>query len=187
MNPHDPASQKQLMSKWAQNLLQSNALILDFETTGLHGADIVQIGILDMSGNAVYETLVKPSMTIPSDAIRIHGITNEMVADSPTFESLYIDLSVLLAGRTVIAYNAEFDKGILLGVCKRRSLPIPRIKGWECAMRSYARYYMGGRGGGSWQSLSKACKQQNIPIENAHTAVADCIMTWKLMKVMAGA
>jgi DNA polymerase-3 subunit epsilon len=186
MNQYDPASQKIAMSQWARNLLSSNALILDFETTGLHGADIVQIGIVDMNGNTTYETLVKPAMSIPSDATRVHGITNTMVENAPTFETLYIELSVLLAGRTVIAYNADFDKGILNGVCKRRSLPLPRIKSWECAMRAYARYYMGGRGGGSWQSLSKACMQQNIPIENAHTAVADCIMTWKIMQAMAG-
>ena len=187
MNPNQPASNKEIMSKWARDLLNSNALILDFETTGLHGADIVQIGILDMNGDSAYETLVKPSITIPSDAIRVHGITNEMVADSPTFESLYIELSVVLAGRTIVAYNADFDKGILMGVCKRRTLPPPRIKAWECAMRAYARYQFGGRGGGKWQSLSKACFQQGIPIENAHTALADCKMTWQLIKKMAGA
>lgn len=181
-----PPSSKEMMAKWARDLIKNNALILDFETTGVHGADIVQIGVLNMNGDTLYEQLVKPSVTIPSDAIRVHGITNEMVADSPPFEELYIEFSVLLAGRTIVAYNAEFDKGILTGVCKRRTLPVPRIKGWECAMRAYARYQFGGRGGGKWQSLSKACIQQGIPIENAHTALADCKMTWQLIKKMAG-
>lgn len=184
---NDPAQQKGRIIRWAQGLLGSNALILDFETTGLHGSDIVQIGAVDMKGNTVYETLVKPAMPISVGAMGVHGITHEMVADAPTFETLYIELSLLLAGRTVVAYNAPFDKGILLGVCHRRNLPVPRIKGWECAMRAYATYYFGGRGGGKWQSLSKACMQQGIRIENAHSAIADCKMTWQLMKKMAGA
>lgn len=184
---YDPAQQKGRMTRWAQELLSSNALILDFETTGLHGADIVQIGAVDMAGATAYDTLVKPAMPISAGAMGVHGITHEMVADAPIFESLYIELSVLLAGRTVVAYNAPFDKGILLGVCHRRNLPVPRIKGWECAMRAYAKFYFGGRDGGKWQSLSKACMQQNIPIENAHSAVSDCKMTWQLLKRMAGA
>ena len=103
--------------------LLSNPLILDTETTGLGSdAEIVEISMVDAQGKIVMDTLVKPSKPIPADATRIHGITNEMVANSPTWPELYDEFAQLVKDRMVIIYNADYDVRIIDQTCKAYSL-----------------------------------------------------------------
>lgn len=174
--------------KWAQKMVQEGAVFLDFETTDIKDAEVVQVGVLGMDGQQIIESLVKPATAINPRAMAVHGITHEMVADAPSFEAIYVQLSVALAGRYVIAYNAPFDKRVLIGSCERRGLPLPKIRNWACAMRAYAVYHgHAGKHGYQWQSLSKACMQQKIVVNNAHNAMGDCLMTLALVKRMAEA
>ena len=173
---------------WAQQLLDQNIVILDFETTGFKNSEIVQIGAINRDGDVLLETLVKPTKRIPSAATNVHGITNDAVKDAPGFREVYVQLSSLLAGSPVVAYNVSFEKMIIGGECDRYKLPQIRPSQWECAMIAYAGYYgqrNPSKGGFKWQKLGNACAQQNIPVVDAHTAVGDCIMTLELMKIMA--
>lgn len=190
MNTSRQARARQQAIKWAQRMLTLNPVLFDFETTGLKDAEIVQIGVIDVSGAVLMDTLVRPSTHIPSEVVRIHGITDAMVIGAPTFTDLYAQFSVLLAGKTAIAYNVSYDKGILQGECKRRKLPPPRVSRWECAMKTYADFF------GAWsdqhrtfkfQSLTNACVQQKVALENAHNAIADCKATLALIHAMANA
>lgn len=181
--------EKQKAVEWAQQMLSSPAVIVDFETTDIKFAEIIQIGVIDMRGNTLLETFVKPNGRISSGARRVHGISDDMVAHAPPFNEIYVQLSTLLAGQTAIAYNAEFDRGVLRYECQQRKLPVPKAKSWACAMKNYAAYY------GKWnnqryaftfQSLSNACIQQHIDAGSAHQAIGDCLMTLKLIQTMAG-
>lgn len=184
----DHALAKTTAREWAQKMLKSRAVILDFETTDIKDAEIVQVGVVDMDGNAVLETLVKPATRISPGAMAVHGITHDQVKDAPLFEGVYVTLSSALAGKIVIAYNADFEKMVLKSVCTRRKLPMPKLQEWECAMRTYANYYgkwNANRVSYTWQSLTNACIQQNVPMRNAHSALDDCLMTLDLIKIMA--
>ncbi|MFW5691562.1 MAG: exonuclease domain-containing protein [Chloroflexota bacterium] len=188
MLKHQNPRHREETVEWARAMLNSGAVILDFETTGIRNAEIVQIGMIDMRGQTLMQTLARPRGRIPAEVVKVHGITDAMVAEAPGFEALYVPFSTLVAGRTVIAYNAAFEEGILQGVCARRGLPIPRLKEWSCAMKAYARYYgecHSRYGGYKWQSLGKACAQQNIPVRGAHDALSDCRMTLELIRAMA--
>ncbi len=183
-----PVTAKPQANEWARTILNSAAVLVDFETTGLRDSEICQIGVIDMQGNVLMDTLVKPSGKISAGATRVNGITNAMVQDAPGFTELYVKLSTIFAGKIVVAYNVAFDMGVLKGECSRRKLPTPHMVRWECAMKSYAQFYgqwNAERRSYSWQSLSKACIQQNVPIKNAHSAVGDCLLTLELIKVMA--
>ena len=59
---------------------------LDFETTGLDviSDSIVEIGLLDETGSAVFSTVVRPPV-LPSGEPTVHGIAPEELADGPTF------------------------------------------------------------------------------------------------------
>jgi len=61
---------KFLAAKWAREVLanKKDYVILDTETTGLGCAEIVQIGIIDLDGKILLDSLVKPSIPIPYDA-----------------------------------------------------------------------------------------------------------------------
>ncbi len=183
---HPTAKHKAI--QWAQDMLKQHAVIIDLETTGFHDAEIVQIGLIDMQGQILMDTLVKPVGSIPPDATRVHGITDAMVADAPDFKNIYSTLSAKLAGQVAIAYNASFDEGILKGVCQRRNLPMPRAKYWSCAMKTYAAYYgqwNTRRHSYNWQSLEKACRQQKIEVAKTHNATADCQLTLALIQKMS--
>ncbi len=173
---------------WAKTILAGNPVILDFETTGIGDAEIVQIGAVDKSGSVVMDLLIKPTQRIPQEVIRVHGITNERVKDAPGFPSIYVQLSVLLAGQTLVAYNADFEKGILQAVCRRHKLSLPRLAKWECAMKTYAGFwgaYSPKFGGFSYQKLTNACAQQQITVADAHSGAGDALMTLKLIETMA--
>ena len=69
----------------------------DLETTGVNIAKdrIVEISILKAfpDGSEKEKTwLVNPQMPIPAEAIAVHGITNEKVADAPTFKEVSAEI-----------------------------------------------------------------------------------------------
>ncbi len=86
---------------------------LDLETTGVDSsARIVEIGLeIMMPGRPVkeYRTLVNPGCPIPPDATAVHGITDAMVADAPTFEALADNLLKGFTGADFAGYNVRFD------------------------------------------------------------------------------
>lgn len=185
---YNPSHRRQAV-QWAQNLLARNFYVLDTETTGLGERDeIIQIGIVDADGNAVLDQLIKPSIPIPPGAARVHGITDDDVINSPIFSSLYIKLSSLLAGETVIAYNMDFDWRMLQQTVARYRLPDIRIGKRDCAMKQYAKYKgkRSGQGRGYvWHKLTSALAQESIAVEDAHNALGDARMTLELVRKMA--
>lgn len=174
---------------WAYQLFRSgNFYVLDTETTGLDaGAEIVQLALIDRDGHTLMNTLIKPTRPCTAEATRVHGITNEMLADAPTMADLYINLSAKLAASTLIAYNMAFDWRVLTQSLAVYGLPLPVGVKRHCAMIAYARYYgQRQRGDYAWQSLEKACRQQNIKREYAHSALGDARATLALLRHMAG-
>ena len=176
----------------AKNWLKSTCLILDTETTGLgDDAEIVEITLIDTTGNILLNTLVKPRSVIPSSAIAIHGITNEMVADAPSWIKVCSKFYHLISGRKVVIYNSDYDTRLLeqtnaanwiVGPCCIEQ-PV-----FECAMLAYAEFYgqKGMRGGYKWQKLTAAAEQQSVTIEGTpHRALSDCLTTLGVIKAMA--
>lgn len=157
---------------WARNILNSDSIIVDTETTGLlnyENVEIVEIAAIDMHGEVLINSRVKPRYKIPNDAIKIHGISNEDVINSPTFLSIWPEVNGVLNGKKVIAYNAPFDSEII----RRTSLMygcVPPSNNWECAMRVYQAFQ-----GGSWVKLPGG----------AHNALDDCRAVLNLIKHMA--
>jgi DNA polymerase-3 subunit epsilon len=72
-----------------EQLSQKDWAILDTETTGLYDAEIVKIAIINYLGEILLDTLIKPSILIPAEVTDIHGISDAMVADAPTFPEVY--------------------------------------------------------------------------------------------------
>lgn len=95
-------------------------IVLDTETTGLSAADgdrIIEIGCVEMvnrklTGNNRHFYL-NPERVIHEDALRVHGISLEFLADKPKFAEVANDLLDYLAGAELIIHNAPFDIGFL--------------------------------------------------------------------------
>lgn len=187
---YHPAHRRQAI-QWARGLMKRDFLVLDTETTGLGGSDqIVEIAIIDQAGAARIHQRVKPSIPIPPAAQRIHGISDRDVADAPSFRQIYIELSVLLAGQIVVAYNMDFDWRLLQQTAAVFSLPEPRAAKRDCAMKQYARY-KGERNpnGRNYRphKLTIAAQREGLPASDAHSALGDARRTLALLRKMAEA
>jgi DNA polymerase-3 subunit epsilon len=176
---------RELARQWARRLLgRTDWAILDTETTGLDGmAEIVQVAVVESTGTIALDTLVKPGHAIPFDATAIHGITNLMVGKAPTFAELSPRLIEILANRTVIAYNAPFDRRMLDQTARQCSVRLPLLT-WECAMQRYAQYIgrpSSRRGGHGMPRLPRNDDYRG----KKHQAVDDCLATLDLIRRMA--
>jgi DNA polymerase-3 subunit epsilon len=97
---------------------------VDLETTGgmaVHHR-IIEVGIVLLDGGAVvdsWSSLVNPGMRIPPSIETFTGISNDMVADAPSFEDLRGEVRRRLDGRLFIAHNARFDYGFVRNEFRR--------------------------------------------------------------------
>jgi DNA polymerase-3 subunit epsilon len=95
-------------------------IFLDTETTGLSpesGDRIIEIGCVEMVGRRLTgrnkHYYVNPQRKNSEDAVKVHGLTDEFLADKPPFAAVADELLTFLAGAEIIAHNAPFDVGFL--------------------------------------------------------------------------
>jgi DNA polymerase III subunit epsilon len=101
-------------------------IILDTETTGLEpseGHRVIEIGCVELisrrPSNNRYQQYLNPEREIDQGAIEVHGITNEQLADKPTFSDIAQSLLDFIEGAELIIHNAPFDVGFLDSELKR--------------------------------------------------------------------
>lgn len=174
----------------AQLVLQKTPLFLDTETTGLESSDeIVEICILDHTGEVVVDSLVRPTKRIPAGATRVHGISNQMVQDAPTWAELWPQVLAALADKHVGIYNADFDLRMMRQSHERAGLVWEELGATAfCVMKLYASFFGEANtryGGYRWQSLENAGRQCHIPLPNSHRAQADTELTRQVLLHMA--
>ena len=180
----------------ARAWLEANALLLDTETTGLgDDAEVVELAVIDCAGAVLLDTLVRPSGPVSAEAAAIHGITDAMLADAPTWSEIHARFCDLVEGRQVVIYSREFDTRVITQTARRYGLPAPQ--GFDlvldpgrihCAMQAYAEFrgeWSAEKGRYRWQKLSAAAQQQGVTVTNAHRALGDCLMTLGLVRAMA--
>ena len=154
----------------------------DLETTGIDvGKDrIVEISVLKVfpNGNKESKTwLVNPTIPIPPQSTAIHGISNEKVANEPTFAELAPQVFAMIKDADLAGYNSDrFDipllaeemlrAGVDFDMKNRVSIDVQTIfhKKEERTLSAALKFYCG-------QSL-----------ENAHSAEADTMATYEIMK-----
>ncbi len=188
MTFHPNPAHRQRVQQWAQRLMARGFYVLDTETTGLGKQDeIVQIGIVDQNGKTAMDELIKPTISIPPGASRVHGIYDRHVEEAANFGDIYTALSKLLAGQIVIAYNMDFDRRMLRQSGDKYGLPEIRMS-QHCAMRQYAQYRgqrRKGWRGYKWHRLENAVVQEGLQVVDAHNALGDARMTLALIQKMA--
>jgi len=158
---------------WAQKLLESNAVIVDTETTGLldySRAEVIDLAVITMQGKVVYKSRFRPRYRIPKRTTDIHGITNNDVKDEPLFKDEYSSIMKSLHSKTAIAYKAAFDRGVIERTCGLYKLEPPECR-WECAMHTYRAFQESGK----WLPLP----------DSKHNALDDCKAVLRLIRRMA--
>jgi DNA polymerase-3 subunit epsilon len=105
-------------------------IFLDTETTGLAadaGDRIVEIGCLEMvnrrlTGRSLHHYL-NPERPSHGDAVKVHGLTDEFLADKPLFAAIADELLEFLAGAELVIHNAPFDVGFIDAELRRLGRP----------------------------------------------------------------
>jgi len=91
--------------------------VLDLETTGLDplsGDEIVSISAVRIFNYRIvpgetFDRLVNPNRSIGPESIRVHGITDEMVANQPGIEQVLSHFWEFARDSVLVAYCADFD------------------------------------------------------------------------------
>ncbi len=99
-------------------LMSLPLLAIDTETTGRDPTSdrVVEVAIIHFDQGLVsgrFRWLVHPDRSIPQEASRVHGWTDEAVQGCPFFAAVAEEIVAALMGRIPVAYNAEFDRAFL--------------------------------------------------------------------------
>lgn len=154
----------------------------DLETTGINIAKdrIVEIAIHKLFPDGTEKTMtyrVNPTVPIPAEATAVHGITDEMVANEPTFEQLAHEIYNIMKDSDLAGFNSNrFD--------------IPLLA--EEMLRAGVDFDMGNRNAIDVQNIFHKMEQRTLvaaykfycdkDLTDAHSAQADTIATYEVFK-----
>lgn len=154
----------------------------DLETTGTNVATdrIVEISVLKVHPNGNKESFtwrVNPEMPIPAGAAAIHGITDEMVANEPTFKELAPKVHALMKDADLGGYNSNrFDIPLLAEELLRADVDFDLKKAVSVDVQTIFHKK-------EKRTLEAAYKFYcDKTLENAHSAEADTIATYEVLK-----
>lgn len=159
-------------------------VFVDLETTGSTGTvdRITEIGIVELNEEGEvreWSSLVNPQTSIPGFIQSLTGITNEMVADAPTFAELADEVLAKLHGRLFVAHNARFDYGFLKCEFKRLGLDFkaPVLCTVKLSRKLFPQY--------SKHSLDALIDRHKLHMPARHRALADAAVLrqfWQMLQ-----
>lgn len=158
-------------------------IFYDTETTGIK-ADrdrIIEIAAFDPIQNRSFEKLVNPGCKIPPEATAIHHITDEMVADAPSFAVIGAEFIEFCSGDVVlIAHNNDtFDYHFLRHEFGRHGIGMPSWKFLDSL--KWARRY---RPDLPRHTLQFLREMYGVAANNAHRALDDVIVLHQVFSMM---
>ena len=155
-----------------------NEIFLDTETTGLSFADghkIVEIACIEtkdlIATGKVFHKLINPKRSMPEEAFKVHGFSQEFLSDKETFDQVADEFLNFIKDKKIIIHNASFDLSFLDGELKsiqkekiNKKLVIDSL---EVARNKFP---------GISNSLDALCKRFNIDLSRRtkHNALLDC-------------
>jgi len=155
-----------------------NEVFLDTETTGLSfrdGHKIVEIACIETKDlivtGKVFHKLINPKRSIPNEAFKVHGFSEDFLKDKETFDQVADEFLDFIKDKKIIIHNASFDIGFLdgeLGTIQKEKINKKQvIDSLEIARNRFP---------GSSNSLDALCKRFNVDLSRRtkHNALLDC-------------
>lgn len=167
-SPVSPLGESISISEVLEEIKANNCFWLDTETTGLSSSDeIIELSICTHDKRVVFDSILSSKVNCSAQAIAVHGITDEQIANGMPIESAKAALIELLEGKTIISFNVDFDCQMLfqtIGLTTKKRFCVMK---WSQSVLDYER----------WPRLEKVCERLNIKQSEAHRSLADTITT----------
>lgn len=166
-------------------------IALDTETTGLSpqgGHRIVEIGCVEMENRIptgrTFHVYLNPERSMPEEAFRIHGISEEFLKDKPLFSAVAKEFLAFIGQSKLVIHNADFDMKFLNAELTHARLPeVPDAQVF-CTLKHARRTFPGAPA-----SLDALCKRFNVDISarNLHGALLDAqLLAAMYLELMGG-
>lgn len=180
-------------------------VVIDTETTGLSSTkdnliEVAAIKFEDWTPVEKFHTLINPGKHIPEDASAINNITDEMVADAPTFSQIIDSLDSFIGKSNIVGHNLPFDlkflyrygfdfttkKRYYYDTCEiaKKTLKKPKMK-WD---KEYEEYVINDNYDYDVEDykLTTLCDYYKIRDDLfAHRAISDAFATGNLFRCLA--
>ena len=156
-------------------------IVFDTETTGLDRLEdrIIEIGGVELvnrfpTGRTFHVYINPQGRAVHAEALAVHGISNEQLADKPTFPEIANDFLDFFDGAKLIAHNATFDIGFINAELERIGQPpIPNERIVDTLALARRRHPMGPN------SLDALCRRYGI--DNSHRSKHGALLDSELL------
>lgn len=166
-----------------QSFKRLRPIYYDTETTGVRNDKdrVIELAAFDPVENRTFCRFINPGSPIPPEATSIHHITDEMVANAPSFKAIAEEFIAFCPEHTVlIAHNNDaFDKLFLEQEFKRSGLEFPKYHFIDTL--KWARKYRADLPRHTLQSLREL---YGFPANQAHRALDDVIVLHQVFSAM---
>ncbi|EJA5820901.1 hypothetical protein OD522_004891 [Salmonella enterica] len=103
-----------LVAARAQQWVDEFTLFLDMLTTGQGKyAQAVEIALVNIAGEIVFENRLKPTVSVEETAAAVHGIRSQQLLTAPVWPQTSEELQQLMDSRTIVIFGAELDIRLL--------------------------------------------------------------------------
>ena len=165
-------------------------IVFDTETTGFEPSDghrIVEIGCVELvdhfpTGNT-FQAYLNPEREVPMDSQRVHGLSNDFLADKPFFAAVAEEFLAFIGDAPLVIHNASFDIKFINAELARTghpAIPLSRaIDTIEIAKRKIP---------GARYSLDELCKRFSVDLSarSKHGALLDADLTAQIYLELIG-
>ena len=165
-------------------------VVLDTETTGLDPAEghrIVEIGCVELQDHLPtgrsFQCYLHPERPVPVESQRIHGLTDEFLADKPKFADVAEAFLDFIGDAALVIHNASFDLKFVNSELHRIGKPpIPAARAIDTIEIAKAKIP------GVRYSLDELCKRFGIDLSarTKHGALLDAELTAQVYLELVG-
>jgi len=165
-------------------------VVLDTETTGFEPADghrIVEIGCVELVEHLptgrTYRCYLNPERAVPAESQRIHGLSDEFLADKPIFLDVVDEFLSFIGDAALVIHNASFDLKFVNSELHRVGrAPIPYARAIDTIEIAKSKVP------GARYSLDELCKRFGIDlsVRTKHGALLDAELTSQVYLELLG-
>jgi DNA polymerase-3 subunit epsilon len=165
-------------------------IVFDTETTGFEpgaGDRIVEIGCVELIDHfptgRTYQVYLNPERLVPIESQRVHGLTDEFLADKPLFAHIAEEFLAFIGDAPLVIHNASFDLKFINAEFARTGhpplSPARAIDTIEIAKRKLP---------GARYSLDELCKRFGVDLtaRSKHGALLDADLTAQIYLELIG-